>query len=125
MPNQTKGAAPTWVPGPGVPLAVPEPIEGRAPTCARPPLRRPGGRVPPARQPGRDAASLFTAPPAHQPAAGSAGAAPGAILWRRRRGARAEGSYLHDLALRAERGPGPREAAREAGGVGGVVAARA
>lgn len=64
-------------------------------------------------------------PPSRPLAAGSAGAAPGAILWRRRRGPRAAGSYLHNLALRAERGPGPREAAREAGGVGGVVAARA
>ena len=125
-PNGPRRLPQRGCPDPGSPSRSPDlqeaeppralaPRSGALEAASRPPARE-GCRWPP-RRPSR--------PPARQPAAGSAGAAPGAILWRRRRGARAAGSYLHNLALRAERGPGPREAAREAGGVGGVVAARA
>lgn len=87
MPNQTKGTATTWVPGPGVPLILSEPTEGRAPTCARPPLRRPGGRFPPASRGGMPPASSPPLPPASsrrgrraqppEPSCGGGGAEPG------------------------------------------------
>lgn len=114
-------------PGAHAQHSVPTPTPARcthrrpSPHVRSPQSLCPGGPVPPAREGCRRAPRLPPRPPASpqrgrraQPPEPSCGG-----------GARGPGGYLHDLALGAEHGPGPREAAREAGGVGGVVAARA
>jgi hypothetical protein len=115
-------------PGAHAQLSVPTPTPARcthrrpSPHVRSPQPPCPGGPVPPAWEGCRRAPRLPPARPPASPRRGRRAQPPEPSCGG---GARGPGGYLHDLALGAEHGPGPREAAREAGGVGGIVAARA